>query len=49
MANRGLVAALRQDPSLVPGVNTYAGTPTCAPVGEAQGVPATPLTELIRG
>jgi hypothetical protein len=30
MANRGLAAAIKQDPSLAPGVNTYAGKLTCA-------------------
>jgi alanine dehydrogenase len=49
MANRSLPADLKQDPSLVPGVNTYAGKLTCVPVTEAQGVPATPLGELLRG
>ena len=48
MANRGLAAAIRQDPSLSPGVNTYAGQLTCAPVGEAQGRPFVALTEVLR-
>ena len=48
MANRGLAAAIKQDPSLAPGINTYAGQLTCAPVAEAQGLPATPLTEVLR-
>jgi len=48
MANRGLAAAIKQDPSLAPGVNTYAGQLTCAPVAEAQGLPVTPLGELLR-
>ena len=48
MANRGLAAAIRQDPSLAPGVNTYAGQLTCAPVAEAQGRPVTALGQLLR-
>jgi alanine dehydrogenase len=47
MANRGLAAAIKQDPSLAPGVNTYAGQLTCAPVAEAQGRPATPLADVL--
>jgi alanine dehydrogenase len=49
MANRGLAAAIKQDPSLAPGVNTYAGQLTCAPVAEAQSRPAVPLAEILRG
>jgi alanine dehydrogenase len=47
MANKGLVQSLREDPSLLPGVNTYDGHLTCAPVGEAQGLPVKSLRELI--
>jgi alanine dehydrogenase len=49
MANRGLPAAIKQDASLAPGVSTYAGKLTCAPVAEAQGRPSTPLSEVLRG
>jgi alanine dehydrogenase len=49
MANRGLAAAIKQDPSLAPGVNTYAGQLTCAPVADAQGLKATPLADVLRG
>jgi alanine dehydrogenase len=46
MADLGLERALREDPSLVPGVNTYAGRLTCRPVGEAQGLPVAALDDL---
>jgi len=49
MANRGLAGAIKQDASLAPGVNTYAGHLTCAPVAEAQGLKATPLADVLRG
>jgi alanine dehydrogenase len=47
MANRGLGEALREDPSLRPGVNTYLGRLTCAPVAEAQGLPVADLETLL--
>jgi alanine dehydrogenase len=47
IARKGLAQALREDASLVPGVNTYAGKLTCAPVAEAQGLPYTPLETLL--
>jgi alanine dehydrogenase len=47
IAQKGLVRATRDDPSLAPGVNTYRGHLTCAPVAEAQGLPCTPLAELL--
>jgi alanine dehydrogenase len=47
IARKGLQPALEEDPSLVPGVNTYAGKLTCAPVAEAQGLPYTPLEQLL--
>ena len=47
IANRGLVRALRDDPSLVPGVNTYQGHLTLALVGEALGLPSTDLRTLL--
>ena len=47
IAKKGLQQALRSDASLVPGVNTYAGQLTCAPVGEALGLKTTELRELI--
>jgi len=47
IARKGLPQAVKEDPSLVPGVNTYAGKLTCAPVAEAQGLPYTPLEPLL--
>jgi alanine dehydrogenase len=47
IARKGLKQALKEDPSLLPGVNTYAGKLTCAPVAEAQGLPPTPLEQLL--
>src|SRR5438093_1655405 len=46
IARKGLKQALKEDASLLPGVNTFAGKLTCAPVGEAQGLPYTPLESL---
>ncbi|PYQ02372.1 MAG: alanine dehydrogenase [Acidobacteria bacterium] len=46
IARKGLKQAIKEDPSLAPGVNTYAGKLTCAPVAEAQGLPYTPLESL---
>jgi alanine dehydrogenase len=47
IARRGLKQALKEDPSLVPGVNTFAGKLTCAPVAEAQGLPYTALDSVL--
>jgi alanine dehydrogenase len=47
IARKGLKQALKEDPSLGPGVNTYGGKLTCAPVAEAQGLPYTPLEHLL--
>ena len=47
IARKGLKQALKEDPSLGPGVNTYAGKLTCAPVAEAQGLAYTPLESLL--
>ena len=47
IAAKGLVRAVRDDASLAAGVNTYGGQLTCAPVGEAQGLPATDLRTLL--
>src|SRR5262245_55762023 len=47
IANKGLRQALRDDASLVPGVNTYKGHLTCRPVGEAQGLPVKVLQDLL--
>jgi alanine dehydrogenase len=47
IANRGLLKALRDDRSLLPGVNTYQGKLTCSPVGEALGIPSTDIRTLL--
>jgi alanine dehydrogenase len=47
IANRGWRDALAVDPSFAPGLNTYAGGVTCAPVAEAHGLPAVPLAEVL--
>ena len=47
IARKGLKQAIREEPSLAPGVNTYAGKMTCAPVAEAQGLPHTPLESVL--
>jgi alanine dehydrogenase len=47
ISNRGLVRALRDDPSLVPGVNTYQGQLTIGPVGEALGIPSADIRSLV--
>ncbi|HUD39562.1 MAG TPA: alanine dehydrogenase [Streptosporangiaceae bacterium] len=47
IANYGWRAALKSDPSLAPGLNTHDGAITCGPVGEAQGLPVTPLAEVL--
>jgi alanine dehydrogenase len=47
IANRGWREALSADPSFAPGLNTHAGSVTCAPVAEAHGLPAVPLAEVL--
>jgi alanine dehydrogenase len=47
IARKGLRQALKEEPALVSGVNTYAGQLTCAPVAEAQGLPYSPLESLL--
>src|SRR5712691_1308358 len=47
IAKYGWRDALRKDPSLALGLNTHDGTITCAPVAEAQGLPAVPLVEVL--
>ncbi len=43
----GVEAALRRDPALALGVNTYKGHVTCAPVAASQGRAHMPLDELL--
>jgi len=47
LCERGLLGAIREDPSLLPGVNTYLGQLTCAPVAQAQGIASSPLLSLL--
>jgi alanine dehydrogenase len=47
IAKFGWRDALRRDPSLALGLNTHDGTITCEPVAEAQGLPVTPLAEVL--
>jgi alanine dehydrogenase len=47
IANHGWREALRADPSFAPGLNTREGVITCQPVGEAHGLPWTPLSEVL--
>ena len=47
IANRGWREALRVDPALALGLNTYGGTVTCEPVAEAHGLAYTPIAEVL--
>jgi len=47
MANPGWRDALRADPALAPGLNTYEGQLTCEPVAEAHGLPYTPISGIL--
>jgi alanine dehydrogenase len=47
IAKRGWRDALRRDPYFAPGLNTYDGNITCAPVAEAHGLPSVPLAEVL--
>jgi alanine dehydrogenase len=47
LANRGWREALRADPALALGLNTYAGEVTYGPVAEAHGLPHRPLQEVL--
>jgi alanine dehydrogenase len=47
IANLGWQEALRRDPSFAPGLNTYEGNVTCAPVAEAHGLPFLPLAGVL--
>jgi len=47
IANRGWKAAIGADPALAEGVNVANGHIIYAPVGEAHGLPVTPLAELL--
>ncbi len=47
LANRGVEAAVKADPGLLAGVNTFRGAVTCRPVAESQGRDYTPLADLV--
>ena len=47
LADLGLEEAVRRDPMLIPGVNTYRGQITSAPVAESQGRQASDLLSLV--
>src|ERR687890_735957 len=47
LANKGFLDAIARDPGLKEGVNTYAGHCTYEAVASAQGIPYTPLDDLI--
>ena len=49
LANLGVEAAVRADPGLYAGVNTYRGHITCQPVAESQNRPYADLDELLAG
>ena len=48
LANKGFLHAIASDPGLKEGVNTYAGECTYEAVAAAQGIPYTPLDDLIK-
>jgi alanine dehydrogenase len=47
LANRGLIEAIERDPHLKKGVNTYKGRVTFQAVADDQGLPYTPIDELV--
>jgi alanine dehydrogenase len=47
LANKGFLAAIEGDPHLKEGVNTYAGHCTYEAVAEDQGIPYTPIDQII--
>jgi len=47
IANRGWRDALRTDPALSLGLNTFGGAVTCEPVAEAHGLAYTPIAEVL--
>jgi alanine dehydrogenase len=47
LANLGANAAIRQDPGLAAGVNTFHGTLTCKPVADSQQRDWKPIAELV--
>ena len=49
VATKGFEQAVKDDPALAMGVNTYRGKLTLASVAEAHGLPYTPLDEAMAG
>jgi alanine dehydrogenase len=49
IADHGLEGALRADPVLAPGLNTFDGRLTNIPVGEAHGLPAVDPASVLFG
>ena len=47
IADHGWREALRRDPPLAGGLNTYEGEVTCLPVAQAHGLPSRPLAEVL--
>ncbi len=47
LANKGVERAVAERAGFLPGVNTFKGHITCAPVAESQGKPWTPFADLI--
>jgi len=47
IADKGLVAAVREDAALAKGINTYQGHVTCEPVAQAHKLEYTPLSKLL--
>ncbi|MET0592374.1 MAG: alanine dehydrogenase, partial [Polyangiaceae bacterium] len=47
IANAGFVRAVRSDPALALGVNTYAGQVVYGPVAQAHGMPFEQLSKLL--
>jgi alanine dehydrogenase len=47
LANKGMERAVREDPGLLAGVNTYAGHITCKPVADSLGREWQPLEKLL--
>jgi alanine dehydrogenase len=48
LADLGWRGALRADPALAAGLNTFDGSVVYGPVAEAHGMPSIPLTEVLR-
>jgi alanine dehydrogenase len=47
IAHQGLEDAVRSNPGLMAGVNTYKGQVTCEPVAQSQNREFTPVEELL--